>query len=165
MSGADLFVYGILLFGLSIVFLTGAMGVYQLSLNTAYVNHNYTSPDGNTTINPATSANNYVATFDWVFVFIAVIYGLAMMVSGYLIPSHPVFLIASIFGFIFWLLIAPAFTNTFLYAIQSTPLSSVASLFPYTTTLMVNLPIVGLFIGALVAILTHGKNPTQSGLQ
>jgi len=157
---SDLFVWGFALFALCVIFLSGA---YMMVTVAAVPIVNQTTTINGTSINPAEWGMSWVPKLDWVFMTFVVMLSLAMLVTGFLIPSHPIFLFIGVFELLLWLFIAPGLANAFLTMVQLTPLGGIIDYFPLTSAFFMNLPLVGLIVGAIASIFTYGKTPNPYG--
>lgn len=162
MAFQDLFVFGALVFGLSLAALIGWTVLNEMGHNTEYINHTYTDPTGltTTTINPYESGVNAMGAIDWGVLLIVVGLSIGMIFMGYMLPSHPIFTFVGIVIAIMWVLVSPMFTNVFYNAVMNTSLGDVIDRLPLVWTLMMNLPLIGLVIGAVSSIVTYGKRTT-----
>jgi len=162
----DVIAFGMTLFVCAIIIVVGyAMFSATASINVDStigpigINNTYTSPDGVTTIRPAETGELIFQALDWIMVFITVALIAGMFISGYMLPSHPVFAFISFFAILIWLWIAPFFSNIFLEVMQLPVMSTAANAFPLTSTVIMNLPLVGLIAGVLMGVATYGKAP------
>ena len=153
---ADVIVYAILLFGVALIILFGASIMPTFQAND-YVNHNYTT--NGTTINPYVFMAHNFLMLDWVYLVMAALFTLGLFITGFLIPSHPVFAVVSIIIAIVWMFVAPWISNIFFSVLQIYPINQVANAFPFITTWVLNMPLITLVIGFIAGILTYGKNP------
>ena len=162
MAFQDLFVFGALVFGLALVALIGWSALHEMGKNTEYINKTYTDPTGLTTvtINPWDSGVNAMSAIDWGVILIVVGLSIGMIFMGYMLPSHPVFTFVGIIIAIMWVLISPMLSNAFYNAVMNTTLGDVIEHLPLTWTLMQNLPLIGLVVGAVASIVTYGKRPS-----
>jgi len=162
MAFQDLFVYGMVLFAMAFAIYAGVAAVSFMQ-NIPLVNTNYTNSAGNSTINPYLNAQKTMRIFDWGFLLIAFGFAFSMFAMGLVLPSHPIFSIVGLVLAIFWVWFSPNLSNAFLDVISRAPFAGLDSEVPFITTIMLNLPLIGLAVGFLTAIFTYGKSQAQIG--
>lgn len=161
MAFGDVIAFGVTLFVCALIIVVGyAMFTATAALPGDYsINNTYTSPDGSVSIRPALVGEQVFGALDWIMVFITVVLIAGMFISGYMLPSHPVFAFISFFAILIWLWISPFFSNIFLTVNELPVMASAATAFPLTATIIMNLPLVGLIAGVLAGVATYGKAP------
>lgn len=166
MAFEDLFVVGATIFGLALVALIGWSILNTLGTNTDYINHTYSDPTGltTTTINPWQSGVNAFSALDWGVLLIVTGLTIGMIFLGFALPSHPIYAFVGVIIMILWLLVSPALSNVYYNAVMNTMLGDVITHLPLTWTLMQNLPLFGLVLGAVASIFTYGKRTQVRGL-
>lgn len=125
----------------------------------------------NQTADFATSSNNTfdqdiinkgrdaLSTFDYAIMFIVMALGLATIIFGYFIQTHPIFFAFSLILLILFVIIAVFFTNAFGEFIKVDPISTQIDNFPLMNDVMNNLPLLITGIGILVLIAMYAKSP------
>jgi len=156
MALTDLFIVGAIIFGFTVVFLFVAVFIGQAE-NIPQINATYTSPDGATVIEPIETGHRLLTTLDWAGAFFAFGLVVAMIISGFLITSHPAFFFLDVLILILWLFLSPYLSNGYLLVLQTSVIAPYAETFPMLNFVVLNLPVVGLVAGALAGIFTHGK--------
>jgi len=157
----DVIAFGMTLFVCAIIVVVGyAMFTATVAVPGDYsLNKTYTSPDGLTHIRPAYVGEQVFSALDWVMVFIMVVFAAGMFASGYMLPSHPVFVFISLFAIFIWLWISPFFSNVWLLISAIPVMTTAVAAFPLTTTIVMNLPLIGLVVGVIAGVATYGKSP------
>lgn len=89
--------------------------------------------------------------FDKSFVFIVLVLTAGLIVSSFLIPTHPIFLVINIIGFLVLVFLGAVFSNMYVDVIAQEGLNvSAATYYPITTFFMSKLP----FISAIIVLLS-----------
>lgn len=159
MAAEDIFIFGFVIFFIAIMITIGAVITLELGkIDIA----NTTTTIGNTSMNPVQEGWEIMKLFDWGFLFILVFFIIVMFVSGLLIPSHPVFAVVVIPILIAWLVISPFLSNSFIVLLDVSEFAAAAEAFPILTTVIFNLPLIGLIAGFITGVLTYGKNPRRA---
>ena len=104
-------------------------------------------------------ADMTLTTLDGVFAFIIVMLFILVLISAFLINTHPVFFIVTLIMLIIALIIGAAFSNIF-ETLTGDSLSGEAERLPIISELMGNLPFIVLVIIVAVAVVLYAKMKT-----
>ena len=102
------------------------------------------------------------ATFDYGLVALSVIMIIGLLITSFLIPTHPIFFVINIVGIFFLVFIGMILTNVYgeMVAGQTgidTGLDEVANDYNKTNFLLSNLPYIGAVVLAIVSIVQFSK--------
>lgn len=106
--------------------------------------------------------NNYINWADATIGFLFFGLMLSILITSYLIDSHPIFFIASIISFIFVIFIAGNVGNLFYDTVEQDEYAQLQSDFPITMFIMDNLILLITITFVLTIIVLYGKG--QNGL-
>jgi len=154
MSVLDMFLAVIMLFIISIVIIFSHVLVTEFQTQTEDL-----FPDAAQNITD--TGITAVLNFDWGFVFLIGGVFMSIIIGAFLIPTHPVFVIASLLIMAVFLLIAPQFSNMFDEVMLDTRIAPSASSFVLVDAVWASLPFISLAFIALLIIVTYAK--TRSG--
>jgi hypothetical protein len=155
MAVSDLFVFGFIIFAVSLVVVIGGYIFSGMQANSV-INQTFTM--NGTTLNASNFFDRFYNMFDWFTVLLAIFFIIAMIILGYILPSHPIFTFLGLLLIIVWLIVAPQLSNAFITMMQTTPIGAVATKFPLTSLLMYYLPVIGLVAAVITNIVTYGKS-------
>ena len=110
------------------------------------------------------AAESMLDIFDYLFIFIAIGFGVALIISAFLIKSHPAFAFIIIFSLLMFLVFAAIFSNVFTEFATEPQLSATADEYPVIQTIMDNLPIYVLIMAAITGIVMYAKARSESVL-
>lgn len=109
-------------------------------------------------------SNNITATgvavvenFDYAILFLFGGVIVALIISAFLIPTHPVFFVISLLVFIMVLLIVPQISNLFEAISEEDKMSDAVTDYTMTQSLWDNMPIIILCVGAILFIVMYSK--------
>lgn len=104
--------------------------------------------------------------FDHAMIFIIVGLTIGLLVTSFLIPTHPVFLVVNIFGFMILVFLAAVMSNTYYNVAAMDPLllNVTQQYYPATNYVMQYLPIICVGIIALSTIILFGKSQAGGGV-
>lgn len=108
-----------------------------------------------------TSSNleaRYPATLDGAFAIMFVLFWIFLIVSSFLIDSHPIFFIISIILLLGAFVVAMVLSNSYQELMSDSDISSFGDQFPITNFIIGNLLLVVIAIGFSVVIVLYGKN-------
>ena len=104
------------------------------------------------------NANTAVGTFNWTFIFVAVVLGLGSIAMGFMYPSHPILFVFGVIILATSMIVTPQISNAFGTFASNSEISSTASNFNMITWFMSNsLPIFMTVIGGLMLIALFSK--------
>lgn len=154
-----------LVLGLAIVFILGASMVLGLYIHDTVQGSLKEDPDiKNETIEKATGpVNEAFMSLDSMVPFIFFGIGILAIILAYRLPSHPIFLFASIFMIIVLLLISAVFSNTYVSLVSNGGLSETAAEFTFTSLIMQHSFKLTLVFGFLVVIAAYISSNRQRG--
>lgn len=104
-----------------------------------------------------TKAKESLMIFDYMMPFIVIGLFMFMVVSAFFLQSHPIFFILSLLSFTIVIIFIPIISNMFNEFATNSSISSTANLFPYSVTIMNNLPLIVAAFSTLVIIVLHMK--------
>ena len=100
--------------------------------------------------------------FDTSYAFILVGLIMGLLVSSFFIPSHPIFLVINIFGFMILVFIGAVFSNMYSDIILVEGLNASAmTYYPITTFIATKLPWIGAIIVFLSSIIMYAKGQNE----
>ena len=94
----------------------------------------------------------YPALLDNLFMFALVLFTITLIVSVFLIDTHPIFFIANLIILIFVFIVIMLLGNAYDDVMLDTTLSVSANSFPYMAWFMQHIVLVGLGVGSLMMI-------------
>jgi hypothetical protein len=139
---------------ISIVVLLSNVIITEFNNQTA----DYVSPAGNTLNQSIIDAGmTALDTFDYAILFIVMGLGLAVIVLGFFIRTHPILFVFSLILLMFFVLIASIFTNTFGEFITVEPIATTIDSYPLMYDVFMNLPLIITVIGIVTMIAMYAK--------
>lgn len=90
-------------------------------------------------------------------IFIVIALTIALVVSSFLIPSHPAFLVINLVGMIFLVLLAMIMANTNAEIVENEVLINASSVFSNTSFLLNNLPWICIAVVLLASIVNFAR--------
>lgn len=119
-------------------------------------------------INSITAYNKFQAAFpifDNSMIFIVIGLTVGLLVTSFLIPTHPVFLIINIFGFMVLVFLSAVMSNTYFdIAAMNPSLTNVTQVYyPHTSYIMQYLPIICCAIVGLSTLILYAKGRSNQG--
>lgn len=112
---------------------------------------------GSTTIQPAVFVEDALSIFDWLFIVFATVLTIALFVSAFTLPSHPVYAIVGFIMALCWVWVSPYFSNVWLELMEMPLFTGFEASFPFITTFLSLLPTIGFFVGVAGSIIFYGK--------
>ena len=153
---ADAILVIVILFAMGIVAIFGANIVNEL--NTEIQADDSFSSDAK-----AVSSNvqeNYSPLFDNIFVIVLGLFWLLLLVSAFMIDTHPIFFFVMIFLLVVVFIVGMALSNAYSEVAEDTDISADASAFTKTIWVMDNLLIIMIVMGFTSAIALYAKSQT-----
>ena len=98
-----------------------------------------------------------MSLFDSGFVLIAIGLGLSVILTAFMINTHPVFFVLSWIMLVMMIFISAMLTNAFDKFATSTMMAGALGNFPILTEFFRNMPLFCLIIGSLVAIVMYAR--------
>ena len=103
-------------------------------------------------------SNQALEVFNYGIIFLTIGFGMAAVLSSFMIKSHPVFFVASMFGFVVLIFISSIFANIFDEIMLTSPMATTATttfskLFPFVR----NIPYIMGFLWVVMVIALFGK--------
>ena len=96
--------------------------------------------------------------FDTGYAFILIGLIIGLLISSFAIPTHPIFLIINIFGFLILVFMGAVFGNLYLELIAQPGLSATATAYyPIMTFIVTKLPWIGAILVFLSSIIMYAK--------
>lgn len=103
-------------------------------------------------------SNQALQVFNYGIIFLTIGFGLAVVLSSFMIKSHPVFFVASLFGFVVLIFISSLFANIFDKIMLTSPLATTATTtFSKLFTFVRNMPFIIGFLWIITVIALFGK--------
>lgn len=96
-------------------------------------------------------------TFDYSYIFILIMLTAVLLMTSFMIPSHPVFMVVNIIGVFFLVIVSMAISNVYGEIITTEELSSSASQFTLTNFAMNYLPYICIAAVVLSTIIMFSK--------
>jgi hypothetical protein len=156
----DVFFVGAMLFGLAIVILVALY--FSDAITTAML------PAFNSS-QPAMDAmiamQSALPTLDYFFLAIFIGFILTMIISGFLIDTHPIFTLIYFLMLILAIVVSVPIANAFEAIISDPIFASVASHLTMTAYIMSKLPLITLILGIIMIIVIYGKSQYTGGGQ
>lgn len=109
------------------------------------------------------SFNTAFGIFDTSFVFITIVLIIALLVSSFAIPAHPIFLVINIVGLIVLVFLGAIFANLSYDIQQQDGISTVSSYYPIASFVISKLPWIGAIIVLLSTIVMYSKVRSEGG--
>lgn len=102
-------------------------------------------------------------TLDYSLIFIIVGLTIGLVITSFMIPSHPIFIVINIFGIFFLVFLSMTLSNLYgeLVAGASSPFTVEAENFPVTVFAIQYLPYICIFIVFLTSIIMFAKGQSQ----
>ncbi len=107
--------------------------------------------------------DNTIAKFDGIFLFIFIGLIMSILISAFLIDSHPIFIPIFIFLLGFAVVVSAILSNVYNTISTDSTLSSVATTLPYTNTILNNFVLIIIGVGVLSMIVIFGKSGISGG--
>lgn len=103
--------------------------------------------------------------FDNAMMFILIGLTMGLLITSFLIPTHPVFLVINIFGFMILVFIAAVMSNTYYNVAEMDPLllNVTQTYYGSTNAVMQYLPIICVALVGLTTIVLYGKGKSNAG--
>ena len=103
-------------------------------------------------------------TFDNAILFVLVVLSIGLIITSFLIPTHPVFMVVNVFGIFFLAFIGMLLSNMYADIIaESTELASVYSTFPKLNFVMNQLPWIAVILVFVSTIVQYSKYKREGG--
>lgn len=153
-AGLEILLVIILLFGLGIVAVIG--NKMFSDLNTELQADDSLSNESKAFV--ATVEANYPSTFDTVFLLALIFLWVLLIVSSFLIDTHPVFFVVTLVILVMCFVISMLIANTYEEFSDDTSFSTYAAEFPITSWVMSHLLIVIIVMGFTVGVTLYAKN-------
>ena len=149
--------------GVFLIIIAVTMTVVLLILNQFYTNPIVQSTFTAEELVPITTAQTVIGYFDYLLVFIMVLYCIAALITAYYIKTHPVFYVAMLVLQLIAVAISAVLSNLW-QSIASDPiLMPITNTFTYTPLILNNLPIIVLVLSSMIAIVSYStpSNPYE----
>jgi hypothetical protein len=138
--------------------------IFVIAIVFVVLNYVYQEIDATNPFNSSVEANavwhtqtDLFSMWDGVVAMLVIGVAIAMIASGFFIPSHPVFFVAMIFiAAITGMILAPL-SNVFESMTVGTSLSHAANSLPLTVSAMHWLPWIAIVVAFIIAIVMYGK--------
>lgn len=95
--------------------------------------------------------------FDFIFVMVFVLLGLGLLVSAFLLDTHPIFFFIILIMMVFLVIVVALLTNTFEDVSGDAALANSTATFPMTTYMVSHFPVFAVIIIFMSAIVFYGK--------
>ena len=103
-------------------------------------------------------------TFDNMILFVIVVLAIGLIITSFLIPTHPIFLVVNVFGIFFLAFLGMLLSNLYADIIaESEELASVYSTFPKLNFIMNQLPWIACILVFLSTIIQYSKFRREGG--
>lgn len=152
---SQLFQIGFLIVILFSIALTMIVSVYIMNKFFAAVN------EGGLATNETNDAiANFAVipkTFDYSYIFIVIMLTAVLLITSFMIPSHPVFMLVNVIGIFFMVVLSMAISNVYGEIITNAELESTAESFTMTNFAMNYLPYICIIAVVLSTIIMYAK--------
>lgn len=111
-----------------------------------------------------THTDSYPATFDAIFTFLLVGVGLILLVSSFMVKSHPIFFVVTFLIFLMFIVMWSVMANTYDDFANASELQELREEFVMMEYLMRNFPFIMLVLSSLVAVIQFAKDYGGGGL-
>lgn len=101
--------------------------------------------------------------FDTSFIFITIVLIVALLISSFAIPAHPVFLVINIFGFLVLIFIGAIMSNLAYDVSIQEGINTSTSYFPASAYVVSKLPWIGAIMVLLSSIIMYSKVRSEGG--
>lgn len=147
-----------ILFICSVLFIVGKVAIDRISDKLA------ASPEIPAEANTVMSEmSNKFSILDDTMIFIVIALTIGLVVTSFLIPSHPVFIVINIIGLFFLVLIAFVLSNTQNIIAENPALINASAEFSNTNLIMNNLPWICVAIVFLASIVNFARGQIEGG--
>jgi len=103
-------------------------------------------------------------TFDNMILFVIVVLAIGLIITSFLIPTHPIFLVVNVFGIFFLAFLGMLLSNLYADIIaESEELASVYSTFPKLNFIMNQLPWIACILVFLSTIIQYSRYRSENG--
>lgn len=157
-SVTDVFIIGAAIFILAITILLGSYLYNRVA--TEMLPHINSSTAATNAINAMT---NTLPTFDYFFLAVFIGLVLAMIISGFMIETHPVFTFVFFIMMVLATIVAVPISNSYEAFANDPIFASTAANFAITNLILTKLPLITLVIGILMIIVIYGKSQFEGG--
>lgn len=103
-------------------------------------------------------ADNYPSMFDNVFLFILILFWIFLLVSSFLIDTHPIFFVVTVILLLFVFVVGMILANAYEEVTSDPDLIGFADDFPITSWVMTNFLLVIIVIGLSAGLALYAKN-------
>lgn len=101
--------------------------------------------------------------YDYTFVFLVLVLTAGLLISSFLIPTHPMFIVVNIVGIFILVIFSMILSNLFGYVATEPGFEDFALQFPFTVFIMQYLPWVCVTISLLATIVMYAKSRASGG--
>jgi hypothetical protein len=139
-------------FGITVLIANKVLNEFWTAIGTSGMNNSYTAQ-------LERDFASVPATLDYSLIFIIVGLTIGLVVSSFMIPSHPIFIIINIFGIFFLVFLSMTLSNLYgeLVAGASSPFMAEAENFPITIFAIQYLPYICIFIVFISTVVMFAK--------
>lgn len=103
-------------------------------------------------------------TFDNAILFVIIILAIGLVITSFLIPTHPVFMVVNVFGIFFLVFLGMVLSNLYADIItESADLATVYNTFPKLNFVMNQLPFIAAILVFIVTIVQYSKFRSENG--
>lgn len=101
--------------------------------------------------------------YDYTFVFLVLALTAGLLISSFLIPTHPMFIVVNIIGIFVLVIFSMILSNLFGYVATEPGFEDYALQFPFTVFVMQYLPWICVTISLLATIVMYAKSRASGG--
>ncbi|MEM4245352.1 MAG: hypothetical protein QXR60_04080 [Candidatus Nanoarchaeia archaeon] len=101
--------------------------------------------------------------YDYTFIFLILALTAGLVISSFLIPSHPIFLVVNIFGIVLLVIFSMILSNLFGHVVTEPQFEDFANQFPYTLFVMQYLPWICVTITLISTVVMYAKSRASGG--
>jgi len=140
----------------------GIIGAYACMAFNSEIQSSFLFPD--TAKTAVQTTTNTFGMFDYIGVLLFIGLSLVAIISAFSIRAHPAFFFLMIFVQLISVMFSYILSQVYLNVSAQPALAAAVALFPNTTWLVSNFPIIILALSCLLAIVTYGK-PSNATMQ
>jgi hypothetical protein len=145
------------------------LSIFITLLAAAYIYNQIDNALSDSGLETNTSAEAYDAfdvafgIFDKSFIFITIVLIIALLVSSFAIPAHPIFLVINIVGFLVLVFLGMVLSNIGYDISQQDGLNTTITTYPFASYVISKLPWIGAIIVLLSSIIMYSKVRSEGG--
>lgn len=142
----------------------GLVLIFVIAIAAVTANHFYQAVDPTDIFNASTEAQaayreggNVVSILDGLIIFFILAIAIGAIISAFMAPSHPALFLLMLGIGVFTAIVMAVMSNAYSEFVTGTGFSVAANSFSMTTAAMQALPVIGVVLSLIVAIIMFGK--------